>query len=262
MWPPRRLLIGVGDNDSQQTQYLPKPPRCGDPGARASGSSGTSRAANCWSWGSARAGSSGALRSGIAGARATPGCTPSRRRARTRRRSRRAAVLAGGPDRAWPATPRPRTCGGFWRRWQPPPEITLTAGDRRPRGILTHRCPSLKRPDITRQLGVPVTSPARTILDLAPRAQHARQLTRLVNDARRRRLPARRQRSLDVVARNPYHPGTKLLRPVRRDRRQPHRSPFRGRLPAPSSGSTACRPRRSTSSSTAARSTPSSRSTT
>jgi hypothetical protein len=134
-----------------------------------------------------------------------------------------AAVLAGGPD-AVLSHFSAAFLWGFVPRWQPPPEITLAAGDRRPRGILTHRCPSLKRRDIRRQLGVPVTSPARTILDIAPRLT-VKQRTRLVNNARRDGHLHPDSFS-DVLARNPLHPGTRLLRPFAEDHINPTRSPF------------------------------------
>ena len=134
-----------------------------------------------------------------------------------------AAVLAGGPNAVASHTSA-AFLWGFVARWQPPPEITLAAGDRRPRGILTHRCPSLKRRDMRRQLGVPATSPARTILDIAPRLT-AKQRARLVNNARREGHLHPDSFS-DVLARNPSHPGTKLLRPFAEDPTNPTRSPF------------------------------------
>jgi very-short-patch-repair endonuclease len=46
--------------------------------------------------------------------------------------------------------------------------VTLTEGHRRSRrGLVVHRGPSLEPPDIRRVQGVPVTAPARTLLDLA-----------------------------------------------------------------------------------------------
>jgi hypothetical protein len=134
-----------------------------------------------------------------------------------------AAVLAGGRH----AVASHASAGflwGFLARWEPPPEITLAAGDRRPRGILTHRCPSLKPEDITRQRGIRTTTRARTILDVAPRLT-AKQLTRLVNEALRSR-DLRRTAVRDVLARNPYHPATRLLRPFAEDNANPTRSGF------------------------------------
>jgi hypothetical protein len=82
----------------------------------------------------------------------------------------------------------------------------------------------LKRRDVRTQRGVPTTSPERTVLDIAPRLTK-KQRTRMVNDGRLSgyvHLAARN----DVLARNPYHPGAKLLRPLANDPGNPTRSPF------------------------------------
>jgi hypothetical protein len=68
----------------------------------------------------------------------------------------------------------------------------------------------LTREDIDCQLGVPVTSPARSIVDIAPGLTD-RRLTRVVNDARHARL-LHLEDLADVLARNPTHPGTRRLR--------------------------------------------------
>ena len=135
-----------------------------------------------------------------------------------------AAVLAGGPH----AVASHASAGwlwGFLPHYEPPPEISLPTGDRRPRHILAHRCPSLQPRDVTHQHGVPTTTRARTLLDIAPRLT-GKQLTRLVNDQRRDgrvRLAALD----DVITRNPYHPGTKLLTPFATSNPgNPTRSPF------------------------------------
>jgi len=134
-----------------------------------------------------------------------------------------AAVLAGGPH----AVASHTSAGWLWgfiTHWQLPPQISLPIGDRRPRDILTHRCPSLQPRDMTHQRGVPTTTRARTLLDLAPQLP-ARQLTRLVHDERREgriRLAALQ----DIIARNALHPGTKLLRPFVNDPANPTNSEF------------------------------------
>lgn len=138
-----------------------------------------------------------------------------------------AAVLAGGPhavashgSAAW--------LWGFLSRYEPPPEITLSQGDRRPGHITAHRCPSLERRDISHQRGVPTTSAARTVLDLAPKLTR-KTLTRLVQDQRhegRLHLPA----LADVLQRNPFHPGTKLLTRFVENPRNPTRSPLEDEL--------------------------------
>jgi len=134
-----------------------------------------------------------------------------------------AAVLAGGPHAA-SSHASAAYLWGYLRYWESPPEVTLAKGDRRPRGILTHRCPSLKRSDIRLQRGVPCTSPERTALDMAPRLTK-KQRTRMVNDAR---LSGYLHLATlqDVLARNPYHPGTKLLTALANDPGNPTRSSF------------------------------------
>ncbi len=134
-----------------------------------------------------------------------------------------AAVLAGG-DAAVASHASAAWLWGFLRHYEPPPEISLPTGDRRPRHILTHRCPSLTPRDITRQRGVATTSAARTALDLAPRLTK-KQLTRLVNDQRHEghlTLGALQ----DIVTRNPLHPGNKLLRRFVEHPANPTRSPL------------------------------------
>ncbi len=134
-----------------------------------------------------------------------------------------AAVLAGGPT-AVASHASAAWLWGFLPHYQPPPELSLPTGDRRPRHILTHRCPSLAPRDLTHQHAVPTTTRARTLLDLAPRLT-AKQLTRLVNDQRREGYV--RPRALkDVLDRNPLHPGTKVLRPFVENPRNPTDSPF------------------------------------
>ena len=134
-----------------------------------------------------------------------------------------AAVLAGGPT----AVASHGSAAWLWdflTHYTTPPEISLPTGDRRPRRILSHRCPSLQPRDITRQRGVPTTTPARTVLDLAPRLAH-KQRTRLVNDALREKLlrPAALQ---DIITRNSLHPGAKLLTPFLETAASPTDSPF------------------------------------
>jgi Transcriptional regulator, AbiEi antitoxin/Protein of unknown function (DUF559) len=68
-----------------------------------------------------------------------------------------------------------------WRRWPAVPEVTVVRERRRP-GIRTHRTRSLPRRDRTRQLGVPVTSPERTIREIESRLTR-KQFTRMVKDA-------------------------------------------------------------------------------
>lgn len=120
-----------------------------------------------------------------------------------------AAVLACGKGAAL-SHGSAATLWGFNKYWDTPWEVTAPAKRSRP-GIRVHRSRTLSADDITCQLGVPVTSPARTVLDNAPRLTDQR-LTRMVNNARHARylyLDA----LADVIDRNPTHPGAKRLRP-------------------------------------------------
>jgi hypothetical protein len=124
-----------------------------------------------------------------------------------------AAVLACG-DGAALSHASAASLWGFLPRWRFPLEV-MADGERDRPGITAHRCQSLGPRDITRHWAIPVTSPARTALDLAPRLT-TRQLTRLVNNARHDGdlRPASLQ---DIVERNRYHPGAKLLTPFAED---------------------------------------------
>jgi very-short-patch-repair endonuclease len=72
-----------------------------------------------------------------------------------------------------------------WRRWPEAPEVSATRARTRP-GIKTHQPRSLPRADVTRQLGVPVTSPERTLREIESRLTR-KQFRRLVKDARQER---------------------------------------------------------------------------
>ena len=134
-----------------------------------------------------------------------------------------AAVLAAGPT-AVASHASAAFLWGLLPRFERPIEVSLPTGDRRPRHILAHRCPSLQPRDITRQRGVPTTTPARTTLDLAPRLSR-KELTRLVNDHLRSGY-LKRPALQDVIERNRLHPGAKLLKPFADDTSNPTESPF------------------------------------
>jgi hypothetical protein len=115
-----------------------------------------------------------------------------------------AAVLACG-DRAALGHPSALALWGWAKRWPSPIHVT-TQTDRRPSGLIVHRTTKLARSDIRMHLGIRVTSPARTLLDCAP----IMPITRAVNDALRSPFLTQTQLA-DVCARNPKHPGTRLL---------------------------------------------------
>ncbi|MGH2882224.1 MAG: hypothetical protein ACRDPA_05900, partial [Solirubrobacteraceae bacterium] len=124
-----------------------------------------------------------------------------------------AAVLACGEQAAL-SHGSAAALWGFARHWDMPFEVTAPAMRKRP-GIKIHRSRVLTRRDITRQLGIRVSSPARTVLDTAPRFTGKR-LSRFVNDALR--TPYLHAPALaDVLNRNPGHPGAKRLRPFVHD---------------------------------------------
>ena len=68
-----------------------------------------------------------------------------------------------------------------------------------------HRTKTLTRRDITRQLGVPVTSPARTVFDMTPRLKTDGALRRFVNDARLTRT-FHLSDLAELLERHPRHP--------------------------------------------------------
>ncbi len=138
-----------------------------------------------------------------------------------------AAVLAGGPG----AVLSHASAAALWgirKRWEPRLEITV-AGDRRPRGIRAHRSRTLTRRDIRHHLGIRVTSPARTVLDCAPRLSDPA-LTRAVNDARIGRH-MRLSELAELLERvPPTYPGASRLLPFVQTRTGPTRAEFEDRF--------------------------------
>jgi Transcriptional regulator, AbiEi antitoxin len=100
------------------------------------------------------------------------------------------AVLACGPGAALSH----RSAAGLWRLFPPSRgEIDVTVSGRRcdsKRGIRVHRVDTLDRRDVRKLGGIPVTAPARTILDLAG-VVGARELEQAMAEAQARRLVRR-----------------------------------------------------------------------
>jgi hypothetical protein len=149
-----------------------------------------------------------------------------------------AAVLACG-DKALLSHGSAASLWGFYKYWDQPFEVTVPSLRKRP-GIKVHRSRTLTGPDFDCQLGIPVTSPARTALDIAPRLNDKR-LTRVVNDGRHARL-LHLVDLADVVNRNPKHQPQNGLGGSSTRRRRPRarpskttssRSPSATGLPAP-----------------------------
>jgi hypothetical protein len=98
-----------------------------------------------------------------------------------------------------------------------------TSLDRRPAGITTHHRPALLRTDITIEQGLRVTTPALTILDLAPTLSR-RRLIRAVNELRLRDLLEIHELEL-LLERFPRHRGARRIRDtVGLAQREPSRS--------------------------------------
>jgi very-short-patch-repair endonuclease len=95
-------------------------------------------------------------------------------------------------------------------RWQRPFHVTASS-NRHIEGITVHRS-TLSPEDITRQQGIPCTTPARTALDLAPRLT-PKALARAVNQAR---LAGYLHAATleDLVESSKGHRGIRALRPV------------------------------------------------
>jgi very-short-patch-repair endonuclease len=92
-----------------------------------------------------------------------------------------AAVLACGEAAALSH----RAAGALWGmgpRWPRAMDVTVVGHRRRP-GIRVHRSPTLADRDVTTHFGIPVTAPARTVLDLADLLDDP-SLARAVNEAR------------------------------------------------------------------------------
>jgi very-short-patch-repair endonuclease len=107
-----------------------------------------------------------------------------------------------------------RSAAGLWRLLPAAPgdiDVTVAGDDRRARsGIRVHRVADLDRCDVRRLGGIPVTAPARTILDLAA-VVSTRELERAVAEAHARGL-ARRAELVALLARCPRRAGVAALR--------------------------------------------------
>jgi hypothetical protein len=91
-----------------------------------------------------------------------------------------AAALACGPG-ALLSHGSAMSLWGYWKRWVEPFEVTVLR-ERRPSSIVAHRSTTLHRRDVTTQLEICATTPARTIFDISPRLDD-KALKRTVNSA-------------------------------------------------------------------------------
>ena len=148
-----------------------------------------------------------------------------------------AAVLACGPGAAL-SYASAMVLWGYWRQWERPFEVTIVR-DRRPKGIRVHRSSTLTWRDMTRQLGIRVTAPAPTLLDMCPR-WNDRSLKRNVNKALHS-LWLTEDQLVETLARHPHAPGRKPDRKAPRLARHPDPVRLGGRLPGVLRRSTGCR---------------------
>jgi very-short-patch-repair endonuclease len=120
-----------------------------------------------------------------------------------------AAVLACGPS----AVASHRSAAGLWRLLPGPrdlPDVTVPGRDCRRREIRVHLVAALDHRDVRTVRGIPVTTPARTLLDLAA-VVTTRELEQALAEAHARRL-ARRSDLLSLLARVGARPGAAPLR--------------------------------------------------
>lgn len=129
------------------------------------------------------------------------------------------ALLACGPE-AVLSHNSAATLYGIYRLWDLPFEVTVPTARRRG-GIKIHRA-RLARTDVGLELGIRVTSPARTLLDMAPRMSR-RQRARAFNHLRLDH-GLTTQHLEDVLRRFPGHPGGGRVAPLAGMRRRPTRS--------------------------------------
>jgi hypothetical protein len=118
-----------------------------------------------------------------------------------------AAILACGPG-AVLSHATAATVWGIYRRWTTPFHVTVATARRR-EGIHVHRA-KLHTRDLDRQLGLPVTSPSRTLFDNAPELTD-KALTRAVNDLLRGHFLVLEDLAA-TVERHPRHPAAPRLR--------------------------------------------------
>jgi very-short-patch-repair endonuclease len=125
------------------------------------------------------------------------------------------AVLACGAD----AVISHRSAAWLWRLLPAAKgdvEVTVAGRDCRSRpGIQVHRIRHLDRRDIRKLGGIPIASPARTILDIASLVS-PRDLEQALAEAYARRL-ARRSELASLLARRSSRPGTRALRALLED---------------------------------------------
>ncbi len=133
-----------------------------------------------------------------------------------------AAVLACGES----AVLSHRSAAALWNidpSWRAPVEVT-TPGNHCHRGVRVHRSRTLTPQDTTKRHGIPVTTPARTLLDLADVLDDVA-LARAVNEAQVLRL-LRLDDLAAILERSPGRRATRRLRAFVANADAPTRSAF------------------------------------
>jgi hypothetical protein len=121
------------------------------------------------------------------------------------------------------------TIWGMWQRWELPIDVAVPGDRRRPR-IRVHHLRGLDNRDLRRHQDLLLTSPARTLMDMARRMPEAA-LKRRVNEARRAAILTLADLA-DVIERFPRHPGAKRLKPLLEVRGGPTRSEWEDAFPS------------------------------
>lgn len=118
-----------------------------------------------------------------------------------------AAVFACGPG----AVLSGPSAAALWALWRGDAQVTVTvpvASPRRHAGVTVRRCPTMDEGETTTRRDIPVTTVARTLLDLA--AHHPRRLGRAVERAEQERVFDLREVEA-VLDRHRGRPGTRRL---------------------------------------------------
>ena len=100
---------------------------------------------------------------------------------------------------------------GLIKAASPPPEVTTTA-DRRVNGVITHRARDLPRSEVTTHRRIPVTTVARTVVDIAARLSLDALAEACHEAAVKHRLRAPAVEA--VLARRPNAPGARNLHEI------------------------------------------------
>jgi very-short-patch-repair endonuclease len=132
-----------------------------------------------------------------------------------------AAVLACGPG----SVVSHRSAAALWQLLahagdHAPVDITVQGCDRgRRQGIRPHRVARLEPDEVTKLDGIPITTPARTVIDLAGGVS-GRELAQAVAQAGRRQLTSDAA-LLSLIARHPGRRGIRALRALLRSSAEP-----------------------------------------